>query len=155
MQSQRVGHNWVTFTFIFRAALVAQLVKNLLQCRRPLFDSWVRKTCWRRDRPTHSSILGLLWWLSWWRIYVQGTRPGFDPWVGKIPWEGKGYPLQYSGLENSMDCIVHGVLKDSDTTEWLSLSLLILCLKQVLYNLNSLFSCFFVEILLTFIDWIC
>ena len=36
-------------------------------------------------------------------------RPGFNPWVGKIPGEGKGYPLQYSGLENSMDCIVHGV----------------------------------------------
>ena len=26
-----------------------------------------------------------------------------DPWVGKIPEEGKGYPLQYSCLENSMD----------------------------------------------------
>ena len=25
--------------------------------------------------------------------------------------EGKGYPLQYSGLENTMDCIVHGVAK--------------------------------------------
>ena len=25
--------------------------------------------------------------------------------------EGKGYPLQYSGLENSMDCIVHGIVK--------------------------------------------
>ena len=25
--------------------------------------------------------------------------------------EGKGYQLQYSGLENSMDCIVHGVAK--------------------------------------------
>ena len=39
------------------------------------------------------------------------------------PGEGKGYPLQYSGLENSMDYTVHGVTK-SDTTEWLSLSLL-------------------------------
>ena len=28
------------------------------------------------------------------------------------PGEGKGYPLQYSGLENSMDCIVHGVAKN-------------------------------------------
>ena len=27
------------------------------------------------------------------------------------PEEGKGYPLQYSGLENSMDCLVHGVAK--------------------------------------------
>ena len=30
-------------------------------------------------------------------------RPGFDPWVGKTPGDGKGYPLQYSGLENSTD----------------------------------------------------
>jgi len=30
---------------------------------------------------------------------------------GRSPGEGKDYPLQYSGLENSMDCIVHGVSK--------------------------------------------
>ena len=29
--------------------------------------------------------------------------------LGRSPGEGKDYPLQYSGLENSMDCIVHGV----------------------------------------------
>ena len=50
-------------------------------------------------------------WLSWLRICLQWGRPGFDPWVGKIPWKRKGYPLQYSGLENSMDCIVHKVAK--------------------------------------------
>ena len=33
------------------------------------------------------------------------------PGLGRAPGEGKGYPLQYSGLENSMDCIVHGVVK--------------------------------------------
>ena len=41
-----------------------------------------------------------------------------ETWVQSLSWEdpgdllsgeGKGYPLQYSGLENSMDCIVHGV----------------------------------------------
>ena len=42
--------------------------------------------------------------------------------LGSSPGEGKGYPLQYSGLENSMDCTVHGVAK-LDTTEQLSLSL--------------------------------
>ena len=31
------------------------------------------------------------------------------PGLGRSPGEGKGYPLQYSGLENSMDCMVHGV----------------------------------------------
>ena len=29
----------------------------------------------------------------------------------KYPGEGKGYPLQYSGLKNFMDCMVHGVTK--------------------------------------------
>ena len=33
------------------------------------------------------------------------------PGLGRSPGEGKGYPLQYSGLENSVDCIVHGVTK--------------------------------------------
>ena len=31
--------------------------------------------------------------------------------LGRSPGEGKGYPLQYSGLDNSMDCTVHGVAK--------------------------------------------
>ena len=38
--------------------------------------------------------------------------------LGRSPGEGKGYPLQYSGLENSMDCVVHGVT-ESDMTEQL------------------------------------
>ena len=32
-------------------------------------------------------------------------------WVRKIPWRREDYPLQYSDLENSMGCIVHGVTK--------------------------------------------
>ena len=33
---------------------------------------------------------------------------GSIPGLGTSPGEGKGYPLQCSGLENPMDCIVHG-----------------------------------------------
>ena len=36
---------------------------------------------------------------------------GSIPWLGRSRGEGNGYPLQYSGLGNSMDCIVHGVTK--------------------------------------------
>ena len=36
-----------------------------------------------------------------------GSIPGLE----RSPGEGKSYPLQYSGLENSMDCVVHGVTK--------------------------------------------
>ena len=37
----------------------------------------------------------------------MGSNPGLE----RSPREGKGYSLQYSGLENSKDCIVHGVAK--------------------------------------------
>ena len=36
---------------------------------------------------------------------------GSVPGLGRSPREGKGNPLQNSGLENSMDCIVHRVAK--------------------------------------------
>ena len=36
---------------------------------------------------------------------------GSIPGLGRCPGERKGYVLPYSGLENSMDCIVHGVAK--------------------------------------------
>ena len=36
---------------------------------------------------------------------------GSTPGLGRSPGEGKGYPLQCSGLENSVDCIDHGVTK--------------------------------------------
>ena len=38
--------------------------------------------------------------------------PGSIPGLGRSSGEGIGYPLQYSGLENSMDCIIHGVAKN-------------------------------------------
>ena len=36
---------------------------------------------------------------------------GLIPKLGRSPGEGNSYPLQYSGLLNSMDCIVHGITK--------------------------------------------
>ena len=47
---------------------------------------------------------------------LQCDRPGFDPGLGRSLGEGNGYPLQYSGLENSMvrgawRATVHGVAK--------------------------------------------
>ena len=38
----------------------------------------------------------------------NGGDLGSIPGLGRCPGEEKGYPLQYSGLENPMDCIVHG-----------------------------------------------
>ena len=58
----------------------------------------------------------------------ESTRNAGDlvsiPELGRSPGEGKGYLLQYSGLENFMDFIVSPWgLKESDMTEWISLPL--------------------------------
>ena len=52
---------------------------------------------------------------------------GLIPGLGRSPGEGKGYPIKCSGLENSMECIVHGVTKRQTG---LSLSLLS---KRIVY----------------------
>ena len=44
---------------------------------------------------------------AYFTVLYLGSIPG----LGRSPGEGEGYPLQYSGLENSMDCTVHGVTK--------------------------------------------
>ena len=42
------------------------------------------------------------------------------PELGRSPGEGTGYPLQYSGLESSMDCIDHGVAESDTTSDFLT-----------------------------------
>ena len=58
-------------------------------------------------------------------LCLQCGRPGLDPWSGKIPAEGNGYPLQYSCLKNPLDRVVwqatvHGGHKMSDMPEQLT-----------------------------------
>ena len=53
---------------------------------------------------------------STWNVGDLGLIPG----LGRSSGEGKGYLLQYSGLESSMNCIVHGVAK---SWTWQRLSL--------------------------------
>ena len=60
---------------------------------------------------THSSILGLPWCSDSKESTCNSGDLGLIPGLGRFPGEGKGYPVQYSGLENSMDCIVHWVAK--------------------------------------------
>ena len=73
--------------------------------------SWVRKIPWRRDRLPTPVFLGF-------PSNSNGKEPACNmgdldsiPGLRRFPGEGKGYPLHYSGLENSMDYIVQGVSK--------------------------------------------
>ena len=88
--------------------------------------------------------------------------PGSIPMSGRSPGEGKGYPYQYSGLEDSMDCIVHGVAKSQT---WLSdfdfqvywnevlWQLGRLILELWLYKMPGLWSCSITWCFWTFITW--
>ena len=48
----------LVYFFSYRASLRAQLVMNPPTCRRPQFNSWVRKVLWRRDRLPTPVFLG-------------------------------------------------------------------------------------------------
>ena len=64
---------------------------------------------------------------------------GSVPGLGWSPGKGKGCPLQYSGLKNSMDCIVYGVAKELATTERIKHELYFLYflfLKAMLYSVH-------------------
>ena len=74
-------------------------------------SSWVGKIPWRRDiYPFQYSWVSFVAQLVNNPPAIQETW-GLIPGLERSPGEGKGYPLQYSGLENSMDCIIHGVTK--------------------------------------------
>ena len=99
-----------------RASLIAQLVKNPPQCSRPQFDSWVKKIPWRRDRLPSLVFLGFPCGSAGKESACNAGDLGSIPGLGRSSGEGKGYPFQYSGLENDMEC-VHGV---AESRTWLS-----------------------------------
>ena len=92
---------------LFLASLIAQLLKNPPAMQETPVPFLGQEDPLEKGMATHSSILGLPLWLSWERICLQCGRPG----LGRSAGEGKGYPLQYSALENSRECIVYGVAK--------------------------------------------
>ena len=83
--------------------------------------SQVRKICWRRDRLPTQIFLGFPGGSAGKESACSAGDLGLIPGLGRFPREGKGYPLQYSSLENSMDCILHGVKKSWTQLERLSL----------------------------------
>ena len=95
----------------FRASLTAQSVNNRLQCRRHWMDSWVRKIPWRRKQLPTPVFLGFPCDSAGQESACNAGDLGSIPGLGRSPGKEKGYPLQYSGLENSMACIAHGVTK--------------------------------------------
>ena len=92
-----------------------QYLRIGLQCRRPWFNSWVRKIHCRRDRPPTPVFLGFLRGLAGKESACNMGHWGSIPGLGRSPREGNDYPLQYSGLENSWQATVPGIT-ESDMT---------------------------------------
>ena len=92
MGSHRVGHDWSDSSSSSSSG-----------------PRWVILGLWKFKPPTSGSAGK--------ESTCSGEDLGSISGLGRSPGEGKGYPLQYSGLENSMACIVHGVTK---SRTWLS-----------------------------------
>ena len=113
----QIGQTHWDFRSELWASLVAQLVKNPPAMQETLvwFLGW--QDLLEKGLATHPSILGLPWWLSFLRICLQWRRPGFDPWVRKIPWRKERLPMpvfwpgEFHGLYSPQG------RKESDTTE--------------------------------------
>ena len=114
-------------SFLKFYSLIAQLAKNLPAMQETLvwFLGW--KICWRRDRLPTPVLLGFPSGSAGKESACNAGDLGLIPGLGRSPGEGKGYPFQYSGLENPMDCNSPWGLKELYRSERLSLS-------QLIYN---------------------
>ena len=91
--------------------LVAQLVKNPPAVQDTLVQTaWSERSSGEERLPT-PVFLGSPGGSAGKESAHSAGDLGSNPGLGRCPGEGKGYPFQYFGLENSMDCIVHGVAK--------------------------------------------
>ena len=84
---------------------ITQSVKSLRAMQETRFDSWVRKTCWKRYRLPTPVFLGFHGGSDGEEFACSVGDLGSIPGLGRSPEKGQNYSLQYSGLENSMSCI--------------------------------------------------
>ena len=92
-------------------------LRNCLQCRRPRVWSLDWEDPLEKDRLPTPVFLGFPNGSADKESACNEEDLGSTPGLGRSLGEGKGYRLQYSGLENSLDCIAHGVTKSQT---WLS-----------------------------------
>ena len=111
---------WTEFVMLSGAFLIVQLVKNLPVMQVTLITFLGQNIPWRKDRLPTPVFLGFPYGSAGKESSCSVGDLGSIPGLGKSLGEEKGYPLQYSGLENSRVSTVHGVTK-LDTTETLSL----------------------------------
>ena len=117
-----------SFNYLFYTLLKLYYTKALSDQASSL-SPWIEslssggQESWRLSRSSNNLLYPVQY--SWASLVAQLVKNptcnvedlGSIPGLGRSPGEEKGYPLQYSGLENSMDYTVHGVAK---SWTWLS-----------------------------------
>ena len=93
------------------ASPVAQLVKNPPATQETLGQFLGQEDPLEKDRLPTSVFLGFPGGSAGEESAHNVGDLGSIPGLGRSPGDGKDYPLQYSGLENSMDCMVHRITK--------------------------------------------
>ena len=102
--------------------LIARLWFNILVREHPLITAATKiETNEEFFFPQFTLLLGFPCGSAGKESTCNAGDLGLIPGLGRSLGEGKGYPLQYSGLDNSMDCIVLGGRKELDMTKQLSL----------------------------------
>ena len=76
----------------------------------------------QKGKATHSSILGLPWWLSCKEFTCNAGDLSLIPGLGRSPGEGNGNPLQCSCLENPMDRVAWWAVVRGVTKSWTQLN---------------------------------
>ena len=96
---------------MIRASLIVQLVKNPPAMQENPIRFLGQEDLLEKGYATHSSILGLPCGSAGKESACNAGDLDLIPGLERSPVERKGYPFQYSGLENSTDFKVHGVAK--------------------------------------------
>ena len=129
MRLQRVRHNWATFNLKIYFIFVLEAAWEKLNILRDLRESGHRGRALNLPEPPSRASSSNLSWAGLRRLnhmllfHLKGFlcdsagkestcnvgHLGSIPELGRSPGEGEGYPLQYPGLENSMDYTVHTV----------------------------------------------
>ena len=120
LEGSKIWHSRISFGLL----LIAQLIKNPLAMQETPIQFLGRKD------PLEKGGIGCPLQYSWASLVAQLVKnlpTMWETWVQSLE-KGTCYPLQYSGLENSMDCIVHGVTKNQTGLSDFHFPYSILCL---------------------------
>ena len=90
------------------ASLVSQLVKNPPATQETPDRFLDREDPLKKGQVSRSRTPGFPSWLRGWRICLQRGRPGFYPWVGKIPWRRELLDLEISCDKSNQSIFCYG-----------------------------------------------